>query len=395
MSHQKKVLVLGTGLQGRALIHDLDRSPLIGEIVAADHDVASAREFAIKNGLKKVRFLTLDASSEAQVRDIVKEMAPQLVASMLPPSFAHGVARAALAAGIPYVSSNYTGSLIELDREAREKGVTILPEMGMDPGIDLLLGQVAVAELDEVHGLYSYGAGIPEPACADNPLRYKITWTFDGVLIAYKRPGRLLKNGVEIVIPGTHMFRKEYMHLAHFPGAGELEAYPNGDAIRYIDIFGLGKTVKTMGRFGMRYPGHCRFWETMVDLGFLDDEPLSINGAAISPHQFLVHHLTPRLQFGPQERDVAIIRALAWGLKEGKQLSVTCDLTDYRDLKSGLFAMNRTVGYTVSIAAQMILSGAITQPGVLSPARDVPAGKVLEELQARGMLVERRVESSS
>jgi lysine 6-dehydrogenase len=394
MSHQKKVLVFGAGLQGRALIHDLDRSPLIGEIMAADHDVASAREFAQKNDLKKVHFLSLDASSDSQVRGIVEESAPQMVASMLPPDFGHGVARAALAAGIPYVSSNYTGSLVELDREAREKGVTILPEMGMDPGIDLLLGQMAVAELDEVHGLYSYGAGIPEPACADNPLRYKITWTFDGVLIAYKRPGRMLRDGVEIVVPGTHMFRKEYMHLADFPGAGELEAYPNGDAIRYIDLFGLGKTVKTMGRFGMRYPGHCRFWQTMVDLGFLDDEPVAINGAAISPHQFLVQHLTPRLQFGPRERDIAIIRALAWGLKEGKELSVTYELTDYRDLKSGLFAMNRTVGYTVSIAAQMILSGAIIQPGVLSPARDVPAGKVLEELQARGMLVERRLESS-
>ena len=190
------------------------------------------------------------------------------------------------------------------------------------------------------------------------------------------------------------MFRKEYVHLADFPGAGELEAYPNGDAIRYIDIFGLGKTVKTMGRFGMRYPGHCQFWQTMADLGFLDDEPLPLNGAAISPRQFLVRHLTPRLQFGPRERDLVILRVQAWGLKDRKKLSITYDLTDYRDLESGLFAMNRTVGYTASIAVQMILSGTITQPGVLSPAKDVPADKVLEELQKRGMQVEMRTEPS-
>ena len=122
-----------------------------------------------------------------------------------------------------------------------------------------------------MHGLYSYGAGLPEPSAEDNPIRYKITWTFEGVLVAYQRPGRFLENGVEIVVPGTQMFHEAYIHRADFPEVGELEAYPNGDAIRYIDVFGLGKTVKTMGRFGMRYPGHCRFWQTLADLGFLDD----------------------------------------------------------------------------------------------------------------------------
>jgi lysine 6-dehydrogenase len=390
----KKVLVVGAGLQGKAVIHDLNQSPLIGEIVAADREVESAREFSSNNRLHKVRLLRLDASSERELQIRIKESEAHVVVCMLPPTFNHAVARAALNAGVPFVCSSYTGNIVELDQEAREKAVTILPEMGMDPGIDLLLGRVAIDELDEVHGLESYGAGLPEPSCADNPIKYKITWTFDGVLTAYKRPGRRLENGVELTIPGTEMFRKEHIHLADFPGVGELEAYPNGDAIRYLDVFGLGKTVKTMGRFGMRYPGHCQFWSTLVDLGFLDDTPLAVNGAAVSPRQFLVHHLAPRLQFGPRERDIVIVRVRAWGLKDGKKVSVTYDLTDYRDLETGLFAMNRTVGYTTSIAAQMILSGTITQPGVLSPARDVPAGKVLEELQKRGMSVARRADCS-
>ncbi len=388
----KKVLVFGVGLQGKAVIHDLNRSPLIGRIVAADRDVEAAGEFARRNGLNKVHFTAVDASSTSELQRTIRESGADVVICMLPPTFNYAVARAALDEGVPFVCSSYTGSLSELDREATEKRVTILPEMGMDPGIDLLLGQIAVGELDEVHGLYSYGAGLPEPSAADNPIRYKITWTFEGVLVAYQRPGRLLEDGVEIVVPGTQMFHEAYIHRAAFPEVGELEAYPNGDAIRYLDIFGLGRTVKTMGRFGMRYPGHCRFWQTLADLGFLDDTPLSVQGANLSPRQFLVHHLTPRLQFGPQERDIVIVRIHAWGLKDGKKLSVVYDLTDYRDLETGLFAMNRTVGYTASIAAQLILSGVITKPGVLSPARDVPAGKVLEELQARGMHVERRVE---
>jgi lysine 6-dehydrogenase len=390
----KKALVLGVGLQGKAVIHDLDRSPLMGEIVAADQDVESAREFTTKNGLSKVRFLPLDASDEQELQRVISESGAHVVICMLPPAFNYAVARASLNAGTPFVCGSYTGKLVELNREAREKAVTILPEMGMDPGIDLLLGQVAIAELDEVHGLDSYGAGLPEPSCADNPIKYKITWTFDGVLTAYKRPGRLLKDGVEVTIPGNQVFRQENIHLSDFPEVGTLEAFPNGDAIRYIKVFGLGKAVQTMRRFSMRYPGHCQFWQTLVDLGFLEDTPLTINGVTLSPRQFLVHHLTPRLQFGPQERDVAIIRSHVWGLKDGKKSSVIYDLTDYRDLASGLFAMNRTVGYTVSIGAQLILSGTITKPGVLSPATDVPAKKVLEELQARGMRIARRAEFS-
>jgi saccharopine dehydrogenase-like NADP-dependent oxidoreductase len=132
----------------------------------------------------------------------------------------------------------------------------------------------------------------------------------------------------------------------------------------------------------------------MARLGFLDDAPLAVDGGSISPRQFLVRHLTPKLQFAADERDVIVLRVTAWGLKAGRQRRVTYQLIDYRDLDTGLFAMNRTVGYTASIAAQMILKGQITAAGVLSPTRDVPAGDLLRELKARGMKIERRVEYS-
>ena len=147
-----------------------------------------------------------------------------------------------------------------------------------------------------------------------------------------------------------------------------------------------------MARFAFRYPGHCAFWSVMADLGFLDDTPTMVDGSPVFPRKFLAGHLSPRLQFLPRERDVVMVRIQAWGLKNGKKLNVVYDLTDYRDLESGLFAMNRTVGYTASIAAQLILSGTITKTGVLSPVRDVPGEKVLRELAARGMRIERRVE---
>jgi lysine 6-dehydrogenase len=390
-----KVLVLGLGLQGKAVIHDLEQADRVSEVVVADIDPQTMQGFFEGKGYRKCRAVGLDAAREGAVLELIERVAPQITISMLPADFNYPVARAALTAGCNFVSSSYAGRVAELDAEARAKGVTLLPEMGMDPGIDLVLGRLAVDELDVVHGLFSYGTGLPEPDCAaDNPLHYKITWTFDGVLKAYRRSSRILKNGREVVIAGEDIFKDEHGHTVEIAGLGPLEAYPNGDAIQYIQLFDLGSEVRDMGRFALRYPGHRRFWAVMAQLGFLDDTPLPVDGGSISPRQFLVRHLTPKLQFAAHELDVIVLRVTAWGLKAGRQRRVTYQLIDYRDLNTGLFAMNRAVGYTASIAAQMILKGQITAAGVLSPTRDVPPKDLLRELKARGMKIEHRLEES-
>jgi saccharopine dehydrogenase-like NADP-dependent oxidoreductase len=386
-----KVLVIGLGLQGKAVIHDLEQGDLVSEIVVADMDLDAARRYLEHKGYNRSRAVALDATREDQLQNLIASIAPRIIICMLPADFNYPIARAALTAGCHFVSSSYAGRVTELDAEARAGGITILPEMGMDPGIDLVLGRLAIDELDLVHGMYSYGAGLPEPDCAaDNPLHYKITWTFDGVLKAYKRPARVLRNGQEVAIPGEHIFREEHGHTVEVAGLGPLEAYPNGDAIHFIKVFNLGHEVRDMGRFALRYPGHSRFWSVMAEMGFLDDTPMP-TAAGISPRQFLVRHLTPKLQFAENERDMVVLRVNAWGIKDGRQRRVAYNLIDRRDLVTGLFAMNRTVGYTASIGSRMILTGRINVPGVLSPARDVPPRELLQELKARGMKLDHHV----
>lgn len=388
-----KALVLGMGLQGKAVVHDLEQSEIVSAIVAADLEPGPAQIYVDRKGFRKVQVTSLNASQAEALDQLLRDIKPQVLICMLPPAFQPQIARAAIRAGVHYVSSSYTGALGELDGPAREKSVTLLPEMGMDPGIDLILGRLAVDELDVVHGMRSYGAGLPEPACAgDNPIHYKITWTFAGVLSAYMRPARLLKDGKEITIPGGRIFRKENGHTFEAPGIGVMDAYPNGDALRYIELFGLGPELRDMGRYAMRWPGHNQFWDVMAALGFLDEKPISLEGCQVSPRRLVVELLTPQLQFRDNERDLVIIRVEAWGLRSGRPLRVAYELIDYRDLAAGLFAMNRTVGFTASIAAQLILTGKIKKPGLLSPVRDVPAAEAARELEKRGMHIRRRIE---
>ena len=387
-----KVLVLGVGRQGKAAIYDLEKSPLVSDILAVDFDPGPVRAFIDRFGLTKVEPVRCDAGNESELLALIKRTGPRVVLCLLPSSMSFRAAGAALEAGVSFVDTSYAGRLPELDGEAKARGVTILPEMGLDPGIDLFLGALAVQDLDEVHGMYSYGTGVPEPASADNPLNYKIAWTFQGVLNAYRRPARLLKDGAEAVISPGHIFNDENVHQVDIPDVGIMEAYPNGDAVDYVEAFGLGPHLKHMGRFSMRWPGHCRFWKTMSDLGFLEDDPVSVDGHPISPFKFLVEHLGPRLQYRERERDLVVLRVHAWGVKDGRQVSIIYELVDYRDLETGFFAMNRTVGFTASIAVQMILDGTVTETGVLSPVRHVPAQAVLEALEQRDIRINHRWE---
>lgn len=390
-----KVLVLGVGLQGRAVVHDLVKCSEIGSIVAAD----VSKELARKNlsGLtasqgERVEVVALDASKEELLESLLAAQRPDVVVCMLSPGHGQRVARLALKAGAHYVSTSYPGDLAKLDDLARERELAVLPEMGLDPGIDLVLCRVALDELDEVHGLDAFGGGIPDPSCADaNPLRYKVTWTFEGVLNAYVRPARRLVEGKKQVIEGRSIFHPDMVATEDVPGVGTLEAYPNGDALAYIEAFGLSPKLKNMGRYSLRWPGHCAFWYPLVQLGMLDDEPIPLcSGVESTPRKLLASHLEPRLQFGPEERDVVVLRVRARGLRAGVAHEVVLDVVDHRDLETGLFAMNRTVGYTASIGVQMIVSGDIARRGVLSPTRDVPPDVLLEALSSRRIEVSRR-----
>jgi lysine 6-dehydrogenase len=397
----KKVTLLGVGLQGRTILHDLTQSDLVSEVIAADRDLIGLRKLATTLASDKLTCVELDVNDTGATSKVMGDA--DMVIETLPSKFCLPMAKLAVENKVHLVNTMYLvdagetdpvkrwkleEEVRELDRRAREAHVTILPEFGMDPGIDLVLCGQAVKDFDEVHELYSYGAGFPELQAADNPLKYKITWTFEGVLKSYFRPGRVLKEGRVVEIPADGMFIEANTHELDLEGFGRMEAYPNGDAVRYAEILGIRNQVKTMGRYVLRWPGHCEFWEKLAKLHFLDDAPIRVGEVSVVPREFLRSLLEPQLQYKDGERDVAVIRVDARGLKAGKRKRVIYQVIDRRDLGTGFTAMTRTVGYTTSIGAQMILRGDIQKRGVLTPVRDVPFEIFSDELRKRGIHVE-------
>ena len=127
--------------------------------------------------------------------------------------------------------------------------------------------------------------------------------------------------------------------------------------------------------------------QNLVILGFLNEEPILVDGQKVSPRQFVHDLIEPQIHYAPDERDVAGIRIDVRGLKDGKCKRIIYQMIDRRDLDTGLLAMQRTVGYTTSIATQMLLRGDIKKRGLLSPTKDIPVEKFIAELKKRNIII--------
>jgi len=388
-----RILLLGVGMQGKAALHDLVRSKAVRTVVAADREIGALEgHVGERHYGAKVDCRAFDASDFPSVRALMEGM--DVVIDLLPAPFADTVLRAALDARVHLVNTNYATEAMRLAAsEAERIGVALLPEMGMDPGIDLVLLGEAVRQLDSVTDVASYGAGIPAPEAAGNPLRYKVSWTFDGVLRAYHRPGRMIRNGRVVELGPDDMFRPEHVHTVELSKLGALEAYPNGDALPYAELLDLDRRVLvSLGRFSMRWPGHAEFWHKVVSLGLLDDEPVDVDGVSVDRRGYLVAALEPRLRYAEDEQDLGILLIDVAGTRGGRAARIVMQVVDRRDLTTGFTAMSRLVGYTVSVGAQLVGTGAIAKRGLLSPATDVPYRLLVDALRARGIQV--RVEIS-
>ena len=399
----KKVLQLGLGMQGKAALYDIVKSKSVAEVIVADSSPDSAKYIA-KIGSEKVKLVSLDANNTSAIKELMKNV--DIVIELLPNTFAYPIGQLAAELGVNLVSSSYFSNINEKDaqkrqqrekelknlhQEAQKKDISLLCEFGMDPGIDLILSKQVINELDEVQVFYSYGAGFPDKDAGNNPIHYKFTWSIAGVLGSYLRSARIISKGKSIDIKAEDMFAPENSHVLNLDEIGfPLECFANGDSEHYASLLGIKNKVFNMGRYICRWTGHGAFWYVMAKSGLIDSNPVEVNGIKISPNRFVAEILASQKQFyyGDKERDVALIRIDGRGLKNGKPTRIIYQIIDKRDLETGFTSMQRTVGFTASIGAQMILDGILNKKGLLSPM-DVPFDYFLNELEKRDMDIRR------
>lgn len=382
-----KVLVLGgCGIQGKAAVVDLSANPAVEEVICADANLDGLEAIKPFIDTAKVHPASLNATEASSLDSLFKQA--DVAVDLLPRQFMEDVCRAAIRNGISVVNTNYAYPIADLDKEARNAGVAIMPECGLDPGIDLVLYGEARRRFDELTLVNSYCGGFPERAACDNPLNYKVSWVFEGVLASTKRDSRIIRDGTLIEIPGDRQHNAEFVHEVDFPGLGTLEAIPNGNAVFFTDALGVTDTIRETGRYSLRWPGWSAFWRPLKQLNFLSETPVAGLPGPVSPYQVLDKLLGPQLQYRRDEKDLVAMLNIFEGRKGGRQVRLLSRMLIERNLETGLMAMAQGVGWPAGIAAGMLADGTIDAKGVLSPMHHIPYAAFIDALCSRGIVVE-------
>ncbi|ESX20481.1 saccharopine dehydrogenase family protein [Mesorhizobium sp. LSJC264A00] len=379
-----RIAVLGgLGLQGRAAIADLVASAGVEEVVCVDTSADGPARLAGLTDLSRVRFVVPEGPIGPALATVLADVDAAI--DLLPQPLMREAVQAAIATRTPLVTTNYGNAIADLAAEAEQAGVSIMTECGLDPGIDLVLYARAAKQFSRISSIDSYCGGIPEPKAMAKPLCYKVSWNFDMVLVSQNRDSVMIEHGKRVEVPAGRQHDNAFIHEIEVAGLGRLEAFPNGDALHYVEMLAAAKGLQRSGRYTLRWPGWSAFWAPLKELGFLSED--KVPGTGASPREFLGRLLGPQLQYGADEKDLCVMRNVFSGLEGGRAKTVTSDLIIERDLASGLFGMSLGVGYPASIVAQMLARREIATPGLLNPLLHVPDEPFVDELARRGIEV--------
>ncbi len=432
-----RVLVLGAGLVAAPLVDELLARPGL-DLTLAALNVERARALvapALHVG-HGGRAVALDVEDREALSGLVS--AADAVVSLLPAHLHPRVAEQCVAHGVSLVTTSYVSDAMRAcDGPARERGVLLLNECGLDPGIDHMLAAEVIRRLESEGGrissFISYCGGLPAPDSAGNPLRYKLSWSPRGVLVAARSPVRFLRDGQEVEHPDPYL--PGGPARIEVPGIGELEGYPNRDSLPYRELYGLGD-ARDVFRGTLRYPGWCETMQALLRLGLLDlDEhpglgpsycdlvdrnlppgPGSVRARVARfldlpeehpvfdrlgwlgyfsqqplpddsnvPLDILAHVFAEKLGYGEGERDMVVLehRFVAEGPETGTRRVVE-RLLAYGTAGDDS-AMARTVGLPAALACGLVLDGAVSATGVQIPVAPEIARPVLAGLAERGI----------
>ncbi|MDZ7339590.1 MAG: saccharopine dehydrogenase NADP-binding domain-containing protein [candidate division KSB1 bacterium] len=431
----QNVLILGAGLVARPLVRYLLDQPGL-KVTVASRTVAKAE--ALIEGHPRGVAEALLVDDEAHLDALVAGC--DLAISMVPYTYHVVVAKHCIKHKKHMVTTSYVSdAMAALDGEAKAAGITILNELGLDPGIDHMS---AMRIIDGVHSrggqivsFESCCGGLPAPEANDNPFGYKFSWSPRGVVMAGRNAAKYLKDGKVVEIPGEALF--DHYWTRKVDTLGELEVYPNRNSLPYINTYGIQET-KTMFRGTFRNLGWCKTMKKIVELGMLDDKVRKVKGMTFadltrqlvgaapgknlraaaaeflklpvdsdvmdrlewlglfssdplpmeegSNLDILAARMLQKMAYRPNERDMIVLvhDFVADFPKEKRREKITSSLIDF-GIPGGDSSMSRTVGLPAAIGARYILEGKITRKGVIIPVWPEIYVPILNELEKLGI----------
>ncbi|MBU2492131.1 MAG: saccharopine dehydrogenase NADP-binding domain-containing protein [Bacteroidetes bacterium] len=437
----KNVLILGAGQSAPHLISYMLKNAEEHNwfVTVCDMNLELAQK-RIQNH-PKGKALFLDATDE-DVRNSLIEKS-DIVINFLAPMFQYPIVLECLKYGKHFVSASYEDPKVAaLNNEIKAKGILVLNEMGLDPGIDHMSAVKLINEIKssggKIKSFISYGSALPAPEVKSNPLDYCMTWNPRNVALAGQAGAHYLQNAKHKILSYNQVFERTWQYEVQ--GLGTLEAYPNRDSVVYKEIFEIPE-ADTMIRATLRNPGWCGTWNQIVKLGmanesmrvtnlaektyaeftemflpnnlkgktvaertsdFLGIEETSkemenlkyfgifseekIGGSPKCANDVLTQILINKLPLPKGARDMVILahEIVCEYPAKNKKEKITSTYVDYGDDEI-YTAISKTVGLPAAIGAKLILTGELNINGTYIPTHPVIYTKVLEELKTVGI----------
>ena len=296
-SKRKKILVLGSGFVAGPLVDYLHSFPnfevTIGKtsfslpyytvklanfylrLKSASDKLHEAAE--LTKNRNRVEAKKLDVNESFELSNLISSH--DIVVSLIPASMHPIIAASCIEHKKHMVTASYiSAAMAQLDQKAKEKRITIMNEIGLDPGIDHLTALAAFEDIKSSGGkiteFVSWCGGLPAPEVSDNPLGYKFSWSPKGVLLASSNSATYLWDSKKVDIDGSKLLQSAE-DVSIMNGLA-LEGYANRDSLKYIDLYKLDKQhLKSMFRGTLRYKGFSELMDAFKRIGLMSQEPIS------------------------------------------------------------------------------------------------------------------------
>lgn len=297
----KNILLFGAGKSASVLIEYLIENAVenVWHITVVDSD-KNLIEQKTKNSVSSTAIgadITEDEIRKALIQNC------DLVISMMPAFLHILIARDCVHYSKHLLTASYADDEINLlAAEAKSKGIILLCEMGLDPGIDHMSAMKLIDEIKQKGGnitsFKSHCGGLVAPESDNNPWHYKISWNPRNVVLAgkagaeYKLDGKIIGEGYEELFDANRTIETEDASI------GSLSYYPNRNSLSYIDLYNL-HDAKTFLRTTLRYRDFMLGWKNIIDLKLTNEMPAydsdGLSIAGFFQEHMNLHNLTQRL----------------------------------------------------------------------------------------------------
>lgn len=376
-----KIGVLGSGLMGKEAARDLVESEGVEYVGLADIDFSRAKTVCEQIQSTKIIPYQVDASDEIQLENFMSQF--DCVINALFYSFNEQVAKTAIRVGVNSVDlgghiGHITDRVLALKKEATKGAVTIIPDLGVAPGMINILSGYGVSKLDKVKEIKLYVGGIPVKP--EPPLEYNHVFSMEGVFDHYTDPSLIIRNGKVMEVPSLSEVEPIY-----FEKFGPLEAFHTSGGTSTLSL--SYPQLETLEYKTIRYPGHAEKFKLLVDLKLTKrDYEVELDGKTINPRKVLLKVLDPIVELGGKD-DVTLLRVIVTGEKDSKDVTYTYEMVTFKDREKNITAMARATAKTISVVAQLIASGTIAKKGVFPPEQIVPGEIYINEMKKRGVII--------